>query len=104
MTIYMGPGNDHWRREMSKLPLPFPELAEGMYIASSNAELDNITRYELLEKESFTSLQCSCVGRSNLVITGNTCVYDWRCVLKLPGDGKRCRKSLVQIQGDSTHP
>ena len=52
MTIYIGPGADHWRHEMSKLPPPFPELAEGMYIASSNAELDNITRYELLEEES----------------------------------------------------
>ena len=52
MTIYIGPGADHWRHEMSKLPLPFPELAEGMYIASSNAELDNITRHELLEEES----------------------------------------------------
>ena len=52
MTIYIGPGADHWRHEMSKLPLPFPKLAEGMYIAGSNAELNNITRYELLEKES----------------------------------------------------
>ena len=53
MTIYIGPGADHWRQEMSKLPPPFPELAEGMYIPSSEAELDNITKYELLEKESF---------------------------------------------------
>ena len=104
MTIYIGPGADHWRHEMSKLPLPYPKLAENMYIPSSEAELDNITRYELLEKESFTSLQCSCVRRSNLVITGNTCVSDWWCVPALPEVSKRCRKSLVQIQGDSAHP
>ena len=53
MTVYMSEGMDHWRKEMSKLPLPFPELAETMYIPRSRAELNNITKYKLLEKESF---------------------------------------------------
>ena len=49
----MGPGMDHWKQEMSKLPIPFPELAERMYITGSYDEFENITKYKLLEKESF---------------------------------------------------
>ena len=38
---------------MSKLPYPFPELAEELYIPSSYNELHNITKYDLLEKEGY---------------------------------------------------
>ena len=56
ITIYMQPGSDIWRQEMFKLPFPYPELAERVYIPSSRGELWNITRYKLLEKESY--VQC----------------------------------------------
>ena len=49
----MAPGSEIWRQELSKLPHPFPELAEKYYIAKSYDELDNITKYDLLEKESY---------------------------------------------------
>ena len=38
---------------MSKLPHPFPELAEKIYISNSYDEFDNITKHDLLDKESF---------------------------------------------------
>ena len=38
---------------MSKLPHPFPELAENYYITSSWDELNNIIKYYLLDKDSF---------------------------------------------------
>ena len=37
---------------MSNLPFPLPELAEKLYLTSSDDEYDNITKYHLLEKES----------------------------------------------------
>ena len=37
---------------MSKLPHPFPELAEKLYISNSYDEHDNITKHDLLDKES----------------------------------------------------
>ena len=49
----MGPSMDHWRQEMSKLPYPYPELAEKFYIPSSFDEFDNITKYQVLEKVSY---------------------------------------------------
>ena len=56
ITVYMQPGADIWRQEMSKLPYPYPELAELFYIPSSYDEFDNITKYQVLEKVSY--LQC----------------------------------------------
>ena len=38
---------------MSKLPHPFPKLAEKLYISNSHDEFDNITKYDLLDKESY---------------------------------------------------
>ena len=38
---------------MSKLPSPFPELAERSYIPDDWDEFDNITEYDVLEKVSF---------------------------------------------------
>ena len=38
---------------ISTLPYPYPELAEKMYITSSWVEFKNITKYQLLKKESF---------------------------------------------------
>ena len=57
ITIYMQPGSDIWRQEMFKLPYPYPELAEKFFnIPSSDDEFWNITKYQLLEKETY--LQC----------------------------------------------
>ena len=53
ITIYMSPGANIWKQEMSKLPDPFPELAERMFITSSYDEFDNITKYRLLNKVSY---------------------------------------------------
>ena len=54
ITIYIEPGSDIWRQQMFKLPDPFPELAEKFfYITSSYDEFFNITKYQLLEKESY---------------------------------------------------
>ena len=49
----MAPGSEVWRQELAKLPHPFPVLAEKYYIANSYEELDNITKYDLLDKESY---------------------------------------------------
>ena len=49
----MHPGMEIWKQQMSKLPYPFPQLAERTYITSSWDEFDNITKYHLLEEESF---------------------------------------------------
>ena len=49
----MYPGSEIWKQEMSKLPFPFPELAEKSYITSSNDEFYNMTKINVLEKESF---------------------------------------------------
>ena len=40
---------------MSNMPFPFPEVAEKLYITSSYDEYDNITKYHLLKKESFSN-------------------------------------------------
>ena len=49
----MVPGANNWVQEMSKLPYPFPDLAEKFYIPSSFDEFINITQYQVLEKESY---------------------------------------------------
>ena len=53
ITIFLPPGTDIWRQEMSELSYPFPELAEKLYITSSYEEYKNITKYYVLKKESF---------------------------------------------------
>ena len=53
ITVYMYPGSEIWKQEMLKLPFPFPELAEKSYITSSNDEFYNMTKINVLEKESF---------------------------------------------------
>ena len=57
INIYLSHGMDIWRQEMFKLPYPFPELAEKLYIPSSYDEQDNITKYKLLKKEGY--FQCT---------------------------------------------
>ena len=42
---------------MSKLPSPYQELAERIYTPESWDEFDQITEYDVLEKESFFKLQ-----------------------------------------------
>ena len=73
ITIYMTPGMNIWKHEMSKLPDPFPELAERTYITNSNDEFDNITIYRLLEEESFFYLKSTLPNIYYFKITGNTC-------------------------------
>ena len=106
ITIYMQPGSNIWRQEMLKLPFPYSELAEKMYIPSSYDELTNITSYKLLEKESY--FQCRPLKWPTLTypfplpklqnITGITCLYEWHLDL-----GKRSRSNLLQIQGNNSH-
>ena len=50
VSIYYKPGMEIWKHVMSKMPSPYPELAERIYIASSWEEFDNITKYDLVEK------------------------------------------------------
>ena len=49
----MVPGANNWVQEMSKLPYPYPELTDFFYIPSSYDEFFNITKYQVLEKESY---------------------------------------------------
>ena len=49
----MIPGTEIYRQEMSKLPHPFPELAEKLYISNSYDEFNNITKHDVLDKESY---------------------------------------------------
>merc|ERR1712079_768229 len=89
-------GRDIWKQEMSKLPHPFPELAERTYITNSYDEFDNITIYRLLGKESFFYSK----------ITGNTCSNGWRNFYFFTGVGKSSRSDrnlLVQIQEANSH-
>ena len=64
---------------MLKLPFPFPVLAETMYITSSSDEYHNISKYNVLEKESFFYFA---VYDQNTIFTcilsGNTCENRWR--------------------------
>ena len=54
MTIYLGAvGFGIYVQVMSKLPSPFPDLAERSYIPSSWDEFENISDYDVLEKVSF---------------------------------------------------
>ena len=50
VSIYYKPGMEIWKHVMSKMPSPYPELAERIYIASSWEEFNNITKYDLVEK------------------------------------------------------
>ena len=60
LTIYLPPaGNGMLLQVMSKLPFPYPELAESIYITDSMDEFDNIAEYDVLEKESFYNHQQS---------------------------------------------
>ena len=115
ITIYNEPGSDIWRQEMSKLPDPFPELAEKFfYITSSYDEFFNITKYQLLEKESYLHcLQSRPFKWPTLTypfplpqlhnITGITCSNSRWIVWAWVWVGKRGRDSLVQIQRNSSH-
>ena len=47
------PGGDIWKQEMSELPYPFPKLAENYYITNSWDEMYNMSKYYVLEKDSF---------------------------------------------------
>ena len=112
ITIANEPGSDIWRQEMFKLPYPYPELAEKFfYITSSYDELFNITKYQLLAKESYLHcLQSRLLKWLTLTypfshlhnITGITCSNSRRIVWVWLWVGKRGRHSLVQIQRNSS--
>ena len=54
LTVYPRPfGWEVYLQVMSKLPPPYPELAERSYITDYWDEFDNISEYDVLEKESF---------------------------------------------------
>ena len=77
ISIYIGPGYEIWKQVMSKLPFPFRDLAERIYITSSWDEFDNITKYHLLEEESFLYyVEPTITLYQNIIfihIIGNTC-------------------------------
>ena len=53
LTFYVGAeGWGIYVQAMSKLPSPYPELAERSYIPGSLNEFEQITEYDVLEKES----------------------------------------------------
>ena len=60
---------------MSKLFSPFPELAEKLYIPSSYDEMDNITRLNLLDKESKESAIIMCALWSYQLIQKHLLIY-----------------------------
>ena len=53
LTVYLHPYWGMHVDEMSRFPHPYPELAERSYVADSFREFDNISEYDVLEKESF---------------------------------------------------
>ena len=52
ISLYNMRGFEIWNQVMLNLPSPYPELAKRIYFTSSWEEFDNITYYDLLEKES----------------------------------------------------
>ena len=76
MTIYLGAvGWGIYVQVMSKLPSPYPELAERSYIPDNWDEFYNITEYDVLEKVSFYDylLQSAFHNICTCVTLGNTC-------------------------------
>ena len=104
MSIYDIPGMEIWVQIMSTMPSPYPELAERIYITSSWEEFDNITKYFLLEKESFFFHVESIISIYYFKIIGNTCSNGWQFNHGRTELGNRERNSLVQIQEASSHP
>ena len=102
MSIYDIPGMEIWVQVMSTMPSPYPELAERIYITSSWEEFDNITKYFLLEKESFFFHVESKISIYYFKIIGNTRSNGWQFNLGRTELGKRERNSLVQIQEASS--
>ena len=102
MSIYDIPGMEIWVQIMSTMPSPYPELAERIYITSSWEEFDNITKYFLLEKESFFFHVESIISIYYFKIIGNTCSNGWQFNHGRTELGKRERNCLVQIQEASS--
>ena len=49
---YMHPGTGVWKRVMSKMPDPYPVLAENMIIPTLWEQFDNMSKYNTIEKDS----------------------------------------------------
>ena len=49
---YMHPGTGVWKKVMSKMPDPYPVLAETMIISTSWPQFYNMSKYNTIEKES----------------------------------------------------
>ena len=49
---YMHPGTGVWKKVMSKMPDPYPLLAETMIISTSWPQFFNLSKYNTIEKES----------------------------------------------------
>ena len=52
ISVYYPPGHEAWRESFFDMPYPYPEIANSTYIASSQDEFDNMTKYYILEKGS----------------------------------------------------
>ena len=52
LTVYMRPGYAVWRQVLTQLPAPFPDLAQGMHIASSWTEFRNISQHQAIGQGS----------------------------------------------------
>ena len=48
LTVYMRPGYAVWRQVLTQLPPPFPDLGQGMTIASSWTEFRNISKHQAI--------------------------------------------------------
>ena len=52
LTVYMRPGYAVWRQVLTQLPSPFPDLGQGMTIASSWTEFRNISKHQAIVQGS----------------------------------------------------
>ena len=48
LTVYMRPGYAVWRQVLTRLPPPFPDLAQGMTIASSWTQFRSISKHQAI--------------------------------------------------------
>ena len=75
LTVYMRPGYAVWRQVLTQLPAPFPDLGQGMTIASSWTQFRNISKHQA-------------------IVQGSVDVDSWRQYVDTPAQG-----SHVQLAG-----
>ena len=83
---------------MSRLPYPFPELAEKLYIPSSYDELYNITKYDLLEKEGYLYIVCEADLHTLKLFNSLHTIY--KSTLKRYKGDQKAQLTMKQYNGD----